>query len=84
MILFNENDTTAYIGFCASGADGINISICPAIISSSGRPNTISKRINNQLFYSTFGCRFGQTGILISHLRKALDVVYAAVNSFKK
>jgi len=42
-------------GFCASGADGKNISICAAIISSSGRPNAISKRTNNQLFYSTFG-----------------------------
>ena len=30
---------------------------------SSGRPNAISKRTNNQLFYSTFGWRFGQTGV---------------------
>ena len=37
-------------GFCASGADGKDISICAAIISSSGRPNAMSKRTNNQLF----------------------------------
>jgi hypothetical protein len=41
--------------FCASGADGKNISICAAIISSSGRPKAISKPTNNQLFYFTFG-----------------------------
>ena len=61
-------------GFCASGAEGKNISICAAIISSSGRPIAISKGTNNQLFYPTLGRRFGQTGILISHLRKAMDV----------
>jgi len=43
------------IGFCASEADGINISICAAIISSPGRRISFSKRTNNQLFYSTFG-----------------------------
>ena len=32
-----------------------NISSCAAIISGSGRPNAISKRTKNQLFYSTFG-----------------------------
>jgi len=37
-------------GFCASGADGINISICAAIISSPGRPDAINNRTNNQLF----------------------------------
>ena len=42
--------TAAYMGFCASGADGKNISICAAIISGSGRPITISKPTNNQLF----------------------------------
>jgi len=47
--------TSANNGFCASGADGKNISINAAIISSPGRPNVISKRTNNQLFYSTFG-----------------------------
>jgi hypothetical protein len=52
--------TAAYMGFCASGAEGINISICAAIISSSGGRNSISKRTNNQLFYSIFGRRFGQ------------------------
>jgi len=36
-------------------ADGKNISICAAITSSSGRRNSINKRANNQLFYSTFG-----------------------------
>jgi len=30
-------------GFCASGADGKNISICAAIISSQGRPNSIEQ-----------------------------------------
>src|SRR5690242_16760980 len=57
----------AYKGFCASGADGKNISICAAIISSPGRPNSISKRTNNQLFYSTFGLRleFGLPGLLM-------------------
>ncbi len=49
------NRTAAYRWFCASGAGGINMSICAAIISSLGRPNVISKRTNNQLFYSTFG-----------------------------
>ncbi|MGN6801330.1 MAG: hypothetical protein ACTHJN_05465 [Ginsengibacter sp.] len=44
--------STAYnMWFCASGADGINISIYAAIIISSGRPNAISKRTNNQLFH---------------------------------
>ena len=49
--------------FCASGADRKNMSIRAAIISSSGRGNAISNRTNNQLFYSTFGRRFGQTGV---------------------
>jgi len=30
-------------GFCASGADGINISKCAAIISRPGPPNAMSK-----------------------------------------
>jgi len=46
---------TANNGFCASGAEGININICAAFISSPGRPNAMSKRTNNQLFYSTLG-----------------------------
>jgi hypothetical protein len=45
-----NKSTTANNGFCASGADRKNISICAAIISGSGRPNAISKRTNNQLF----------------------------------
>jgi hypothetical protein len=43
------------MGFAQVGADGKNISICAAIISSPGRPKAMSKRTNNQLFYSTFG-----------------------------
>jgi len=50
-----HNENAAYKGFCASGADGINISISAATISSPGRPISMSKRTNNQLFYSTFG-----------------------------
>jgi hypothetical protein len=41
--------------FAQVGQTEKNISICAAIISSPGRPNAISKRTNNQLFYSTFG-----------------------------
>jgi len=70
----SNNGTTGNNGFCASGADRIIMSICAAIINSPGWGNAISKRTDNQLFYSTFGWRFRQTGILISHLRKALDV----------
>ena len=55
-----------------------NISIRPAINGSSGRPISISKRTNNQLFYSTFGWQFGQTGRWISHLRTALAVTWYA------
>lgn len=45
------------MGFCASGADRINMSNYAAIIGSSGRSNAISKRTNNQLFqlYSADG-----------------------------
>jgi hypothetical protein len=46
-----QKNTTANNGFCASGADGKNISICAAIGSSSGRPISMSKRTNNQLFF---------------------------------
>jgi hypothetical protein len=42
---------TANIGLCASGAEGINISICAAIISGAGGRKSISKRTNNQLFH---------------------------------
>lgn len=48
-------ENAANMWFCASGADRININFCAAIISSPGRPISISKRTNNQVFYSTFG-----------------------------
>jgi hypothetical protein len=52
----NSKRLRTTIGFCASGAEGINISICAAIIiSGSVRLNSISKPTNNQLFYFTFG-----------------------------
>jgi len=38
-----QKNTTANNGFCASGADGKNISICAAIGSSSGRPISIEQ-----------------------------------------
>ncbi|MDP4285911.1 MAG: hypothetical protein Q8891_15965 [Bacteroidota bacterium] len=49
--------------FCASGADGINISICAAIISCSGRPSSIGKRTNNQLFHLASADGSGRRGV---------------------
>jgi hypothetical protein len=53
------------MGFCASGAEGIDIGFCVAIITSSGKRNSISKQTNNELFYLHSADGFGQKEHLI-------------------
>ena len=54
------------------------------LLSSAARADRflLSKRTNNQLFYSTFGWRFGQTGILIPCLHKCVAVGRNIAKSF--
>ena len=61
--LIKDKNTVANMWFCASGADRINIGIRAAIISSSGRPNAISKRTNNQLFILHSADGSGRRGV---------------------
>jgi hypothetical protein len=55
-------------------AEGIKINICAAIISSSRRWNSISKRRTYKLFSSIFGWLFRADGTLNCPLHKALSV----------
>ena len=71
-------------GFCASGADGININICAAIISSLGRPNAIEQTNEKStfLFYLRLTVR-ADGNSSFPDLRKALDVTCNAYDKLK-
>jgi hypothetical protein len=59
---------------CAGETDGIKIRFSAAITSSSGLRNSMSKRTNNQPFYSIFGKGFRAAGTLKFRLHKALAI----------
>jgi hypothetical protein len=61
-----KNRIRHHNGFCASGPEGINISICAAIISGSRSPEFYQQMKNNQLFYSIFGNGSGRRDVEFS------------------